>query len=64
MAELNVQPKKSRSVLPWILLLLVLAAVVWFLLRDKQSENANRTTAPDTAVNNEPNRGRILACGG
>ena len=40
MAELHVQPKKKSSILPWILLALGLAALIWFLTRDKEVDNA------------------------
>jgi hypothetical protein len=35
MADLNVQPKKRTPVWPWILLVLIIAVVAYFLLRDK-----------------------------
>jgi hypothetical protein len=35
MADLNVQPKKRTPVWPWILLILIIAAVAYFVLRDK-----------------------------
>jgi len=35
MADLNVQPKKRAPVWPWFLLILVIAAVAYFVLRDK-----------------------------
>ncbi len=40
MAELHVQPKKKSSILPWILLALGLAALIWYLTRDKDVDNA------------------------
>jgi hypothetical protein len=40
MAELHVQPKKKSSILPWILLALGLAALIWYLTRDKNVDNA------------------------
>ncbi len=51
MAELNVQPKKKSSILPWILLALGIAALIWFLTRDKDGddvENAVTTTVDST----------------
>ncbi|HVF80510.1 MAG TPA: OmpA family protein [Flavisolibacter sp.] len=45
MAELNVQPKKSTSILPWILLLLGIAALIWFLTRNKDENTTVATTA-------------------
>ena len=41
MAELHVQPKKRSSALPWILLLLGIAALVYFLTRDKNTDDNN-----------------------
>jgi len=35
MADLNVQPKKRAPVWPWLLLILIIAAVAYFLMRDK-----------------------------
>ena len=50
MAELHVQPKKKSSILPWILLALGLAALIWFLTRDKEVDNTvlNRDTTTTT----------------
>ncbi|HEX8313485.1 MAG TPA: OmpA family protein [Flavisolibacter sp.] len=52
MAELHVQPKKKTSFLPWLLLLLGVAALIWFLTRnkdqDRTAENATTTAAPAT----------------
>jgi outer membrane protein OmpA-like peptidoglycan-associated protein len=48
MAELNVQPKKKTSLLPWILLLLGLAALIWFLTRDKDNDVADRNRDAET----------------
>ena len=49
MAELNVQRKKSTSILPWILLLLGVAALIWFLTRKNDDGNATtRSTSSDT----------------
>ncbi len=50
MAELNVQPKKQSSILPWILLLLGIIAVVWFLTRDKDDDTAATATTADTTT--------------
>lgn len=49
MAELHVQPKKKSSALPWILLLLGIAALVYFLTRDN---NRADNDAENTRVNN------------
>jgi hypothetical protein len=43
MADLNVQPKKRAAVWPWLLLILLIAAVAYFVLRDKNVIN-NGTT--------------------
>lgn len=50
MAELHVQPKKKTSILPWLLLALGLAALIWFLTRDKNTTDTAATTT-DTTVN-------------
>ncbi len=51
MAELNVQPKKKKSILPWILLLLGAAVLIWFLTRNKGEDDVvNRDTAADTVT--------------
>lgn len=47
MAELNVQPKKKRSILPWILLLLGIAALIWYLMR---RNNDTQTASTPTTV--------------
>jgi outer membrane protein OmpA-like peptidoglycan-associated protein len=52
MAELNVQPKKSTSILPWILLLLGIAALIWFLTRSKDDKEVATTDTTTTTVNN------------
>lgn len=48
MAELHVQPKKKTSILPWLLLALGLAALIWFLTRDKDGTNAVAATTDST----------------
>ncbi|HZH67475.1 MAG TPA: OmpA family protein [Flavisolibacter sp.] len=52
MAELNVQPKKSTSILPWILLLLGIAALIWFLTRSKDDKEVATTDTTTTTANN------------
>ena len=47
MADLNVQPKKRAAVWPWLLLILVIAAVAYFVLRDKNV--INNGTSLDSA---------------
>jgi bacteriorhodopsin len=45
MAEINVEAKKhsSSSVWLWVLLALVAAAIIYFLTRDNDRNNANTT---------------------
>lgn len=58
MAELNVQPKKRSSILPWILLLLGIAALIWFLVnrskgdRDTAAATDTTTTAQSSTTAN------------
>lgn len=52
MADLNVQPKKQTSILPWILLLLGVAALIWFLTRDKDDTVATDTNTDTTRTTN------------
>ncbi len=53
MAELNVQPKKKTSIIPWILLLLGVIALIWGLTRNKTDNNvaATNTTTVDSGRN-------------
>ena len=49
MADLSVQPKKQTSIIPWILLLLGIAALVWWLFfRNKDHQVAMAPAATDT----------------
>lgn len=48
MAELNVQPRKKTSFLPWALILLGLAVLIWFLTRKK--DEVSVTSDPTTAT--------------
>ena len=51
MAELNVQPKKKTSLLPWIILLLVIALLIWYFTRHKSPTNEqSSTTGPDSTT--------------
>ena len=50
MAELHVQPKKKTSILPWLLLALGLAALIWFLTRDKNTTDTAAATTTDTTT--------------
>ncbi len=56
MAELNVQPKKKTSLLPWLLLLLGLIALIWFFTRNKDKDVANKNTTADTTATTTTNR--------
>lgn len=56
MAELNVQPKKATNILPWILLILGIAALIWFLAtRNKTNEVADTTTTTTTTNSTSTN---------
>jgi outer membrane protein OmpA-like peptidoglycan-associated protein len=57
MAELNVQPKKRSSILPWLLLLAGIIALVWFLTRNKDNDanNVAATTTETTTGNSTSN---------
>lgn len=51
MAELHVQPKKKSSILPWLLLLLGVAALIWYLTsrgKDEVTTTNVDATAPVT----------------
>lgn len=51
MTELSVEPKKRRSILPWILLGLGIIALIWFLAtrnKDDDNEAAASTTGSTT----------------
>jgi outer membrane protein OmpA-like peptidoglycan-associated protein len=50
MAELNVQPKKKTNILAWLLLLAGIAALIWWLTRDKNGEVA--TIPPEDTITN------------
>lgn len=53
MADLNVQPKQKKSVLPWLLLALGVIALIFFLMRgcnnDKGKEGATDSTSASTS---------------
>ena len=49
MADLNVQPKKRAPLWPWLLLILIIAAVAYFLLRDNDVVN-DGTTMDSTTI--------------
>ncbi|MEO6548702.1 MAG: OmpA family protein [Ferruginibacter sp.] len=50
MAELNVQPKKKTSLLPWLLLVLAAIALIWFLSRKKDNSTDTTGATADTTV--------------
>jgi outer membrane protein OmpA-like peptidoglycan-associated protein len=53
MAELNVQPKKRRSLLPWLLGALALIALIFiFTRKGDKDEAATAATTTDTVSNN------------
>ena len=50
MAELHVQPKKRGSTLPWIILLLIVAALTyWFFIHKKNTDTASGTANADSS---------------
>ena len=49
MADLNVQPKKRAPVWPWILLVLVIVAVAFLVLRNKGVIDNSTTTDSTTS---------------
>jgi outer membrane protein OmpA-like peptidoglycan-associated protein len=54
MADLNVEPKKKTSFLPWLLLLLGILAAVYFVSRDKDNDDDTATAADSTATSSGP----------
>ena len=48
MADLNVQRKRRAPVWPWLLLILIIAAVAYFVLRDKGMVNSNSASDSTT----------------
>ena len=50
MADLNVEPKKKTSVLPWLLLALAILAVVFFFTRDNDNDDNTVMAADSTAA--------------
>ena len=53
MADINIE-RKGASVWPWILGLLILAGVVWVLMRYYQGDSDNAGTAADSTVVQQP----------
>jgi outer membrane protein OmpA-like peptidoglycan-associated protein len=65
MAELHVQPKKKTSILPWLLLALGLAALIWFLTRDKgDADTVAATTDTATTTNTTTSNTATATTGG
>ena len=54
MADLNVEPKKKTSVLPWLLLALGVLAVVYFMTRNNDNEDTTAAVADSTEVSPAP----------
>jgi outer membrane protein OmpA-like peptidoglycan-associated protein len=50
MADLDVQPKKRRSIIPWLLLGLGLIALLFFLTRRSGNDNVERAATSTTAT--------------
>jgi len=50
MANLDVEPKKRRSIFPWLLLGLGLIALLFFLTRGTNNEDVNRTATTTTTT--------------
>lgn len=48
MADLNVQRKRRAPVWPWLLLILVIAAVAYFVMRDKGMVNSSSSSDSTT----------------
>ena len=50
MADLNVQPKQKKSILPWLLLALGIIALLFFLLRGCNNNTDTQATGDTTAA--------------
>ncbi len=55
MADLNVQPKKRNSIIPWLLLLAGVAALIWGLTRHKGDKETTTETATTTQSSTSSN---------
>ncbi len=64
MAELHVQPKKKTSILPWLLLALGLAALIWFLTRDRNTTDTAAATSDTTTTSTATNTNTATAATG
>lgn len=56
MAELEVQPKKSRSWWPWVLLALIALAVAIFIVSENNNAESDTGQADSTQSINTSNR--------
>jgi len=63
MADLNVQPKKKTNILPWILLLLGVAALIWFLTRDRDDVDTTPVTTDTVATTTTTTTNAAMADG-
>jgi outer membrane protein OmpA-like peptidoglycan-associated protein len=60
MADLNVEPKKKTSILPWLLVALAVIAIIYFLSRRNDNDDAATTltdstsTSPAISSNTQP----------
>jgi outer membrane protein OmpA-like peptidoglycan-associated protein len=52
MAEIEVQPKKKSSILPWVLLALGLIALIYFLTRNGKEDGAATAATTTDTLNN------------
>lgn len=50
MADLNVQPKQKKSLLPWLLLALGLIALIFFLMRGCNNDKGNEMNTDSTSA--------------
>ena len=57
MADLNVQPKQKKSLLPWLLLALGLIALIFFLMRGYNNDKGKEAATDSTAVSTAPPAG-------
>ena len=54
MADLNVQPKQKKSILPWLLLALGIIALLFFLMRGCNSDKSKDATGDSTVAATAP----------
>ena len=64
MAEIPIQPKRNRSILPLILGLIVIAALIWFLMSRRNHDDTTPPAGTDTtktsSVMSSPHRVAVL----